>query len=202
MSLRYHHLGWTDGYIRGVLPHGWTAHVHPEGAIYYLHGETACPMFRARIVVLMELQKTFTEVDICNVTVLADIEQFQNTLYRELHRAIEAQLVNLDLEDVELVLEPRADDVGVLCSYYFVHRQKRCLFWLEEFDAYNVLGECKGVGALSHKSLCHWRACCAVVYTHDRACHRGTVLVCDLNKVIPCHHVLFPAYLTFSDRYI
>ncbi|KIJ11197.1 hypothetical protein PAXINDRAFT_101770 [Paxillus involutus ATCC 200175] len=121
----------------GLLPHGWTAHVHPEGALYYMHGET----------------RTFTEVDICHQAIITDIELFQTSLFGELQRAISDQRVNLDLEDVELVLEPKADDYGVLCSYYFVHRHKRCLFWLEEFDARSMLGDCKGVAALSHKKL-------------------------------------------------
>ncbi|KAG6330528.1 hypothetical protein ID866_8561 [Astraeus odoratus] len=103
--------------------------------------------------VLIRRQKTFTEVDVCNATVLADIEQFQHTLYDDLRRAILDGRVNVELDDVELVLEPRADDYGVLCSYYFVHGPKRCLFWLEEFDARGVLGDCKGVSALSHKRL-------------------------------------------------
>lgn len=85
------------------------------------------------------------------MTVLADIEQFQRTLYDELRRAIFDRMIDLELDDVELVLEPRADDYGVLCSYYFVHRRKRCLFWLEVFDARSILGDCKGVKALSHK---------------------------------------------------
>jgi hypothetical protein len=99
-------------------------------------------------------QRTFTEVDICHQAIITDIELFQTSLFGELQRAISDQRVNLDLEDVELVLEPKADDYGVLCSYYFVHRHKRCLFWLEEFDARSMLGDCKGVAALSHKSSC------------------------------------------------
>ncbi|KAF9225853.1 hypothetical protein BS17DRAFT_567815 [Gyrodon lividus] len=121
----------------GFLPHGWTAHVHPEGALYYMHGET----------------RTFTEVDICHETIITDIELFQSSLFGELRRAISDQRVNLDVEDVELVLEPKADDYGVLCSYYFAHKRRRCLFWLEEFDARCMLGDCKGVAALSHKKL-------------------------------------------------
>ncbi|KAF8842900.1 hypothetical protein BDN67DRAFT_1009364 [Paxillus ammoniavirescens] len=98
-------------------------------------------------------RRTFTEVDICHQAIITDIELFQTSLFGELQRAISDQRVNLDLEDVELVLEPKADDYGVLCSYYFVHRHKRCLFWLEEFDARSILGDCKGVAALSHKKL-------------------------------------------------
>ncbi|KAF9234246.1 hypothetical protein BU15DRAFT_10126, partial [Melanogaster broomeanus] len=127
----------------GLLPRGWTAHVHPEGALYYVHGETACSI----------LHRTFTEVDICDQTIATDIELLQSSLFGELRQAIVDQRVNLDLEDVELVLEPKADDYGVLCSYYFVHRRKRCLFWLEEFEARSILGDCKGIAALSHKKL-------------------------------------------------
>ncbi|KAL4079563.1 hypothetical protein J3A83DRAFT_4368328 [Scleroderma citrinum] len=140
-------------FFEGTPLHGWTAHVHPEGALYYLHDETACFDVGAHDFQLIKPQKTFTEVDVCNGTVLADIEQFRNTLYDELRQAILDGSIDVELNDVELVLEPRADDYGVLCSYYFVHRSKRCLFWLEVFDARSILGDCKGIKTLSHKRL-------------------------------------------------
>ncbi|KAH7886921.1 hypothetical protein F5I97DRAFT_1829428 [Phlebopus sp. FC_14] len=124
----------------GNLPPGWTAHVHPEGALYYMHGEMACFHSQA----YSRFPDLATE----------DVHGSKHlTLYGELRQAIVDGRVNLNLEDVELVLEPRADDHGVLCSYYFAHRRKRCLFWLEDFDARSMLGDCKGVAALSHKRL-------------------------------------------------
>lgn len=117
------------------------------------NGMFHCRRLRSRADTI--LQKTLTEVDVCNMTVLADIEHFRRTLYDDLRRAILDRMINLELEDVELVLEPKTDDYGVLCSYYFVHRRKRCLFWLEAFDAPSIFGDCKGVKALSHKRSSH-----------------------------------------------
>ncbi|KAG1753595.1 uncharacterized protein EDB91DRAFT_1043284, partial [Suillus paluster] len=132
----------------GNLPIGWTAHVHPEGARYFLHHQT----------------RTYTESDVCSPEVLNDIVYFSNYLHGELRLAIDTKKIDIDYDEVELVLEPKkAGDTEIICCYYFVNPAERCLFWLDEYDAEDMLGECRGVTALSHKRLavqaqywCHW----------------------------------------------
>lgn len=122
----------------GNLPEGWTAHVHPEGARYFLHAQT----------------RTYTESDVCSQEVLHDITYFSNYLHGELRIAIDTKKIDVDYDDVELVLEPKkAGCADIICCYYFVNPPERCLFWLDEYDAEDMLGECRGVTALSHKRL-------------------------------------------------
>ncbi|KAH7913125.1 hypothetical protein BJ138DRAFT_679527 [Hygrophoropsis aurantiaca] len=117
------------------IPEGWSIHIHPEGAQYFL----------------CERTRTFTEVDICDPGIFQDIEDFSKTLHQSLRLFIEDKDLKLKLDEVELVLEPTVDDSGVLCDYYFVNHRSRCLFWLEDYDAGVILADCKGVTSLSHK---------------------------------------------------
>ncbi|KAG2066957.1 hypothetical protein BDR04DRAFT_1159614 [Suillus decipiens] len=120
------------------LPTGWTAHVHPQGARYFLHAQT----------------RTYTESDVCSPDVLNDIVYFSNYLHGELRIAIDTKKIDIEYDDVELVLEPKkAGCAEIVCCYYFVNPAERCLFWLDEYDAEDMLGECRGVTALSHKRL-------------------------------------------------
>lgn len=122
----------------GNLPEGWSAHVHPQGARYFLHAQT----------------RTYTESDVCSPDVLNDIVYFSNYLHGELRIAIDTKKIDIEYDDVELVLEPKkAGCAEIVCCYYFVNPAERCLFWLDEYDAEDMLGECRGVTALSHKRL-------------------------------------------------
>ena len=87
-----------------------------------------------------------------------DVEYFSEFLWAELQYEIK----NMNLEDpfdfnqVQLVLEPRADNDGVICCYYFVNPAGRSLFWLDEWkDASGLFNACKGVDSLSHKGKPH-----------------------------------------------
>lgn len=91
----------------------------------------------------------------CSSDVLHDIVYFSNYLHHELRVAIDSKKIEIDYDEVELVLEPKkTSDQEIICCYYFVNPAERCLFWLDEYDAEDMLGECRGVTALSHKSMC------------------------------------------------
>ncbi|KAH7928637.1 hypothetical protein BV22DRAFT_1004404, partial [Leucogyrophana mollusca] len=119
----------------GPIPDGWSAHVHPEGARYFLHEET----------------RTFTEVDICDSDIFEDINYYTHYLHEALRQTIRDENLPLAYEEIELVLEPKYDEYGLLCCYYFVNPRGRCLFWLQDYDACLILQDCKGVTSLSHK---------------------------------------------------
>ncbi|KAG9313441.1 hypothetical protein JVU11DRAFT_5763 [Chiua virens] len=129
------------------VPEGWTAHRHPEGTLYFVHDET----------------KTFTEVDICDPETHEDIEYFRTFLFTELQTEIRNWNLteSLDIDDVQLVLEPKVDELGVMCCYYFVNPRTRCLFWLDEWEAYEILKDCRGILSTPHKGLAiqehYWR---------------------------------------------
>jgi hypothetical protein len=103
----------------------------------------------------LDPKRTYTESDVCSPEVLQDIIYFSNYLHGELRLAIDTKKIDIDYDDVELVLEPKkAVCADIICCYYFVNPGGRCLFWLDEYDAEDMLGECRGVTALSHKSKC------------------------------------------------
>jgi hypothetical protein len=57
----------------------------------------------------------------------------------------------LDMTQVDLVIEPKVlDDDSLVVCYYFVNHRSRCIFWLSEFDAEDIICNCKGVESLSH----------------------------------------------------
>ncbi|KAI6116134.1 hypothetical protein F5141DRAFT_648567 [Pisolithus sp. B1] len=122
------------------LPAGWKAYRHPEGALFYLFDRTP----------------TFTEVNVVDEDVRKDVEYFSTFLWSELNHEIGVEVgrfPDFNLEKVRLVVEPRSDENGVLCCYYFVDHANRSLFWLDEWDAPGVFSACKGVETLSHRGL-------------------------------------------------
>jgi len=105
---------------------------------------------------LINSQRTYTESNVCSPEVLNDIVYFSNYLHHELRVAIDSKKIKIDYDEVELVLEPKKtsdQETEIICCYYFVNPAERCLFWLDEYDAEDMLGECRGVTALSHKSM-------------------------------------------------
>ncbi|KIJ58029.1 hypothetical protein HYDPIDRAFT_51732, partial [Hydnomerulius pinastri MD-312] len=121
------------------LPEGWTAHKHPEGALYYMHSAT----------------RTFTDMNICDEDIFGDIEYYRDFLIEELRELIETRNLSgsLDVNEVQLVLEPQADDDGVICRYYFVNPRSRTLFWMDEFDGECIFTGCRGILSAAHKGL-------------------------------------------------
>ncbi|KAH7909163.1 hypothetical protein BJ138DRAFT_1102917 [Hygrophoropsis aurantiaca] len=117
------------------IPEGWSIHVHPEGAEYFL----------------CESTRTYTEVDICDPEILHDIQGFSNTLHESLRLFVIEKDLNVELNKIELVLEPTEDEFGTICCYYFINHRARCLFWLQDYDAEIILTGTKGLTSLSHK---------------------------------------------------
>ncbi|KAG1862139.1 hypothetical protein DFJ58DRAFT_871286, partial [Suillus subalutaceus] len=127
--------------LTAVVPPGWTTLVHPEGSRYFLNKE----------------HRTFTEVDIFNPRIYKSIEYHMRYLRSGLESAVKQEKLNLPIAQVDLVLELKnidaSDDSAIVCWYYFVNHNSRCLFWLHESDVGHVLSDCKGVKSLSHIRL-------------------------------------------------
>ena len=58
---------------------------------------------------------------------------------------------SLKVDEVQLVLEPKLDEGGVMCCYYFVNPPTRSLFWLDEWEGDEIFQECKGTLSSPHK---------------------------------------------------
>ena len=86
----------------------------------------------------------------CDSDVYGDIEYFRIFLFRELTAEIKNRNLSgsLNVGEVELVLEPKLDELGIICCYYFVNPPARSVFWLGEWE---VFQGCKGTLSTPHK---------------------------------------------------
>jgi hypothetical protein len=96
------------------------------------------------------MQRTFTEMNICDEDIFDDIEYYMQYLWGELQQTLMDRNLVLDMGLVDLVVEPKVANDSVVCCYYFVNHRDRCLFWLDDFDPEEIISECKGVKSLSH----------------------------------------------------
>ncbi|KAG1729271.1 hypothetical protein EDB19DRAFT_1913462 [Suillus lakei] len=131
----------TTDPIEGPVSPGWQVYIHPEGCLYYCYDrEVAFDEYSKKI-------RIVTQADITRDGVSETIENLAKLAYSHAYHYPHFP------EDVDLVLQLM--DVGktVTGGYYFVHRENRCLFWLQDFDATVILRECSGVTELSHKQI-------------------------------------------------
>ena len=132
-----------------AVPAGWTPVVHPEGSRYFVNQEKVrsgyLPM-RSHLTRGHDAQRILTESNICDPISHQEIEYGIKVLLGWLEPG------ELDMNQVDLVIESKVDDDNnlVFC-YYFVNHHSRCIFWLYDFDAEDVLSDCQGVLNLSHK---------------------------------------------------
>jgi hypothetical protein len=138
-----------------AVPEGWVTLVHPEGARYFVNKAQVRQLhefvenWRSELEPLA--QRTFTGMNICDKEIYGDIEYYMQYLLDELRRVIEDRNIELDLQQIDLVLQPKVyEGDSVVCCYYFANHRDRCLFWLDDFDASKILTECVGVESLSH----------------------------------------------------
>ncbi|KAG1729463.1 hypothetical protein EDB19DRAFT_2027743 [Suillus lakei] len=127
--------------LMGPVSPGWQVYVHPEGCLYYCYvSEIVFGEYPKKI-------RIVTQVDITRDGISEIIENLAKLAYSHAYHYPHFPV------DVDLVLELM--DVGetIIGGYYFVHRENRCLFWLQDFDATVILRECNGVTELSHKQI-------------------------------------------------
>jgi hypothetical protein len=106
-----------------------------------------------------DMQRTFTQMNICDEDICSDIEYYMQFLLEQLQQTVEEESLELDVQQVDLVLEPKIfDDSSVVGCYYFANHCDRTLFWLDEHDIEDILSDCQGVN-LSHiggGTCSHW----------------------------------------------
>jgi hypothetical protein len=90
-------------------------------------------------------------MNICDKEIYGDIEYYMHTLLDELQQVIEDQNIELDMQQIDLVIEPKVfEGDSVVGCYYFANHRDRCLFWFNDFDVFKILTDCEGVESLSH----------------------------------------------------
>lgn len=95
-------------------------------------------------------QRVYTESDYEELEI---ITQLADQILADLTNASQAADVTLP-DDVELVLELDHLSDETTCGYYFANNPRRCLFWLDMFDANNICDEIKVIISESHLSQC------------------------------------------------
>jgi hypothetical protein len=90
-------------------------------------------------------------MNICDEDICGDIEYYMRYLLDELQQVIEDGNIELDMQQIDLVIEPKVfNGDSVVCCYYFANHRDRCLFWLDDFNVFKILTDCVGVESLSH----------------------------------------------------
>ena len=93
-------------------------------------------------------QRIFTEANLYDHDKLQLITECADQILSELENMTRDKNIPFS-PDVELVLELVPWNKQLICGYYFVEHNSRCLFWLEGFDAKDLCG-IKAVVSLSH----------------------------------------------------
>ncbi|KAF9226077.1 hypothetical protein BS17DRAFT_807002 [Gyrodon lividus] len=115
-------------------PDGWERAVHPEGACYFFNAN----------------KHVFTDIDLTQSRNLADIEEYIKFL-REKERRV---LPNLNPRTHLVIQLLEVDGFRAWC-YYFVDHDSRVIFWVQDFNATELLADLQGVIANSHISESH-----------------------------------------------
>ncbi|KAI0642660.1 hypothetical protein C8Q79DRAFT_1013332 [Trametes meyenii] len=104
------------------VPPDWVSCAHPEGRLYFYH----------------PIKRIYTDADVRDHTILAILEAFERRLC-SIIQDNELALPN----DYELVLylEERKISGGYNWLYYYVDHATRSLFWLEELNIIEMLGD-------------------------------------------------------------
>lgn len=100
----------------------------------------------------MQKQKIFTDANLYDHEEFTIISESADQILGDLERKLQDEGITLP-HDPDLVLEVVPWDEELVCGYYFVNHDSRCLFWLEEFDASGFChNEIQAVVSLSHLS--------------------------------------------------
>ncbi|KAH9074275.1 hypothetical protein EDB83DRAFT_2516038 [Lactarius deliciosus] len=106
----------------------WVSATHPDGALYFYDA--------ARML--------FTDTDMHDPVLRREIEArflcLQDRLLAEESRP----------KNYDLVLDKHEEDGYMQWFYYYAHHDTRCLFWLETYDAKDMLSEVYWVGSPAH----------------------------------------------------
>ncbi|KAI0067090.1 hypothetical protein BV25DRAFT_1848706 [Artomyces pyxidatus] len=114
-----------------VLPDEWTPATHPDGALYFYHGE----------------RRIYTDAYLYNSAIRDEIEQFAEYMdaYRELYD------IQLPSDNCDLVLNICSnDDSSMQWRYYYVDHDEAIIFWVHEYPALSLISTAEGASSPAH----------------------------------------------------
>jgi hypothetical protein len=94
------------------------------------------------------LKRIFTDTDMHDPFFRDEIEEF----YQYLQKMLRVDQLKILSNNYDLVLDIVPIGGRIQWSYYYAHHGTRCLFWLQNYDATNVLSELWGVNSPAHIS--------------------------------------------------
>lgn len=107
---------------------GWIPAVHPDGALYFVRESDTVGS-------LVPSRKILTDADLYNHEVLCVVETYLDQI-ADYFKSYSIDFPN----DADLVLDLRQDsNNGHECGYYFADHGSRCIFWLDDYDAIDIL---------------------------------------------------------------
>ena len=125
-------------------------------------------------------------MNICDEEIQGDIEYFSDFLFTELKSEIKKRNLpeSLKVDEVQLVLEPKRDGLDVICCYYFVNPRTRSLFWLDEWDGYDIFKDCRGILSPPHKGKLQVAGPGGLAKRFEsiRSGYPSTLLVCHIRE--------------------
>ncbi|KAI0296406.1 hypothetical protein BC826DRAFT_233003 [Russula brevipes] len=109
----------------------WIPATHPDGALYFYDPD----------------RKLFTDTDMLDPMLRDEMEDF----YDYLQNVIRVDDLFIPSNHYDLVLDIMPTGDGqIQWSYYYACHEKRCLFWLETYDASYMISELFGVKSPAH----------------------------------------------------
>ncbi|KAF8258667.1 hypothetical protein EI94DRAFT_1691246 [Lactarius quietus] len=108
----------------------WLPATHPDGALYFFDRD----------------RRLFTDTDMYDPLLREEMEDF----YGYLQRIVRYEGVEIPSKDYDLVLDVVLSEERLQWSYYYACHEKRCLFWLDPYDATHMISELCGVKSPAH----------------------------------------------------
>ncbi|KAK0480550.1 hypothetical protein IW261DRAFT_1563230 [Armillaria novae-zelandiae] len=142
----------TTSFQSDTVPDEWVAHIHPEGARYFVHetkvSQCTDNYHDATISSGCLLPRIFTDINLYDPDKLELITKFMV----DMEDYIRAKPIDI-YPNVDLVLDLRRnpEDGLICCAYYFASHDDRSIFWLDDFNAtyFDRWDDIKGVTAAS-----------------------------------------------------
>lgn len=106
----------------------WVSATHPDGALYFFD----------------PARRLFTDTDMHSPEFRGAIE----VTYRHLRKILPAE--RIPSKNYDFVLDMREEGGQMQWFYYYACHKKRCLFWLEAYDAKDMISEVYWVASAAH----------------------------------------------------
>ncbi|KAF8190332.1 hypothetical protein K438DRAFT_1831867 [Mycena galopus ATCC 62051] len=145
-------------------PDGWTAWLHPEGALYFLF-EDFIPHGSTEVCV----KRIFTDADIFERKSLSVITEAMNTVadFMRSRNTEVAACVDLVLNTFYYDGDTTMVDTTMGCQYYFVNHETQCVFWMDKAESsmFPVTAFLTGITSESRMHIVHelmaqyWQHC-------------------------------------------